>query len=406
MAAATFTAFALGSLVAAPFAGRLADGGRPVAVAAASRFGLAVGVLGLGFASDATMVWLAAALTGAAVAFTQPAIGVLLLAWTPEHKSREVFAWQFIGLSLAMAVGGFAGGLVVNLSSPAGTRPIYYIAAASGLASAIGVYLAGRGARCTAVAAEELRESDIGLLDLLRVRPVRWLLGITALLMLACYAQYESGLPAYALSFVHVAPSLLGTGVALNAIVVAALTAPVVRLTRRYSPTTLLAVCAGIWVVCWLVFGLPLVTHGLGSSSVLIGYGAIAFGETMLAPILSPFAASIAPEGAAGRTLAAVTGATTLADAIGPVLSGVLLALHVPAGFIGLQVACCLGAMTLALRLGRHQRLAVGEGLSQDERLDGATGSRVRPTRAGASTHAGRETGPSAGRAGSRAAAS
>ena len=363
VAAATFTAFAIGSLVAAPLAGQLADRRSPVLVAAMSRLGLAVGVLALGFTTTASAVWVAAAFTGAAVAITQPAIGVLLLAWTPEHKSREVFAWQFIGLSLAMAVGGFMGGLLVNLHTPSGTHPIYYIAAVSALASAIAVYLAGRGVRSTTVSAE-IGADDFGLRQLLRVRPVRWLIAITVLLMLACYAQYESGLPAYALGSLHVDPSVLGSGVALNAILVAALTAPVVKLTRRYSPTTLLASCAALWIVCWLVIGAPLLVHGTGSAAVLIGYASIAFGETMLAPVLNPFAASIAPEGAAGRTLAAITGASTVANALGPVLSGVLLALHVPAGFIALQLFCCVAAIGLSVRLGVITR---GPGLGADE---------------------------------------
>ncbi|MBV9592859.1 MAG: MFS transporter [Actinobacteria bacterium] len=357
VAAATFTAFALGSLLAAPVAGRLADGRSPVLVASLSRVALAIGVLALGLTSAAAAVWLAAAFTGAAVAVTQPAIGVLLLAWTPEHRSREVFAWQFIGLSLAMALGGFVGGLLVDLSSPSGTHPIYYIAAATALASAIAVCAAGRGTGSTAVRAD-VEPDGIGLRALLHRRPVRWLLALTVLIMLACYAQYESGLPAYALGFAHVQPSLLGTGVALNAIMVAILTAPVVRLTRRHEPTTLLAACAGIWIVCWLVIAAPLAVGGIGASAVLLGYAGISFGETMLAPVLSPLAASVAPEGATGRTLAAVTGASTLANAVGPVLSGILLALQVPSGFIALQLLCCIGAIALAVRLGAQRRTA------------------------------------------------
>jgi MFS family permease len=319
-------------------------------------------MLALGWAGGVAEVWLASAAVGASVAVTQPAIGVLLLAWTPEERTREIFAWQFIGLNLALAAGGFLGGITVDLATPAGTHPLYVIAAAAAVASAVAVFFAGRGARRTPLDARLERfealpggrgSGGVGLRALLRVRAIRWLLAITALLMLACYAQYESGLPAYALSSVHVSTKLLGVGVAVNALLVAGLTGPVVAITRKHSPTTLLACCAGIWILCWVVFGAPLLASGIGSGAVLIGYAGISFGETMLAPVLNPFAASLAPDGALGRTLSAVSGATTLATAIGPAISGVLIAFHLPAGFIALQIACCLGAILLSLRLGR-----------------------------------------------------
>jgi MFS family permease len=349
VAAMTFTVFAAGSLLAAPIAGRLADGRRPVLVASASQLAMAAGLLGLGFAQSALMIWAIAGLTGMALALTQPAIGVLLLAWTPEHRIRQTFAWQFIGANLAVAAGGFTAGLIVDLSSVSGTRPIYLLGAAASVGSAAVVTLAGLGAmRRTELdaAARDAGEPGLGVLDLLRVRPVRWLLGIVVLLMLACYSQYDSGLPAYA----------LGTGVAVNAILVSALTVPVVALTNKHQPTTLLAWCGALWIGCWLIFGAPLLLGaglGVGTGTVVVGYAAISFGETMLAPVLTPFAATLAPEGAIGRTLGAVTGATTLANAVGPMLSGVLLALGVPVAFIALQLGCCAAAVAAAIKLGR-----------------------------------------------------
>lgn len=361
VAALTFTVFALGSLVAAPIAGRLADGGRPLLVAATSRVLMAAGVLALGFTAETLPTLGAAAVAGFAYALTQPAISVLVLAWTPEGRSRQAFAAQFVGMNLALAAGGFAAGLMVDLSSPAGTHPIYVLAALAELVSGAVVALAGRGAPTTLVRVADHGESGPGIVGLLQLQPVRLLVGITLLLMLACYAQYDSGLPAYALGFLHVRPSVLGTGVALNAIAVSALTVPVVALTRKHSPATLLAWCAGMWIGCWLIIGAPLLARsaglgshlGLGSAAILLGYLSISFGETMLGPVLNPFAATLAPEGALGRTLSAVTGATTLANAIGPALSGVLLALRQPEAFIAMQLACCAGAIALALKLGQ-----------------------------------------------------
>jgi MFS family permease len=356
-AAMTFTAFAVGSLVAAPFAGRLADRHRPALVAALARAGMAVALLALAWASDAPAVWLAAAGVGAGIAMSQPAVAVLLLAWTPEARTRDVFAWQFIALNLALAAGGLVGGLTVDLSTPAGTRPIYWFAAAAALASAIAVHAVGRldAARPVAGLPVDALDpaGDAGYRALLGQRPVRYLLGIALLLTLACYAQYDSGLPAYALGALHVAPSTIGIGVAVNAVVVSALTRPMVVLTRRFSPTTLLALCGGLWVLCWLIFAVPLALPAAGSLAIVVGYGAISFGETVLAPVLSPFAATLAPDGAVGRTLGAVTGASTAATAVGPAVSGVLLALGVPLLFIAVQLACCVGGAWLALRLGR-----------------------------------------------------
>jgi hypothetical protein len=74
-----------------------------------------------------------------------------------------------------------------------------------------------------------------------------------------------------------------------------------------------------------VIFGLPLVISGVDGLFVVVGFAALSFGETMMAPILSPLAAALAPVGAVGRTMAAVTGATTVATAIGPILSSALL---------------------------------------------------------------------------------
>jgi hypothetical protein len=188
--------------------------------------------------------------------------------------------------------------------------------------------------------------------------------------MLACYAQLDAGLPAYAFGSLHAGTALLGVAVAVNCLLVAVLTAPVVRLTRHRDSSTLLATCAALWIGCWLLLGAPLLGSvgpvGVNAAAALIGgYGAFAFGETMLAPVLAPLAARLAPEGSAGRALGAVTGAQTAAMAVGPSLSGALLALGLPAGFIGLQVACCVAAIVLAGHLGRVVRGAT----SADERV-------------------------------------
>lgn len=355
VATATFTAFAIGSIIAAPLAGWSADRSNPTVVAALARVAMAVSTILLAFASTPMSIWLAAAGFGAALAMSQPAIQVILLQRTPADRRRDVFAWQFIGMNLGAAAGAALGGMLVDLSSQAGMRPVYLLAAAAALMSAAIVALAGRGVHADAVrsGAGERATGSVSYAEILARKPVRWLLAIALLITLACYAQFDAGLPAYVLKSTTVAPSVLGGAVAVNAVLVAVLTGPVVAYTRRRRGTSLLALCAVLWVGCWAVFGLPLVIGGFDSMFVFLGFAALSFGETMMAPILSPLAASLAPEGAAGRTMAAVTGATTVATAIGPILSGALLGLGLPAVFIAMQMLFCVAAAAAALRLRR-----------------------------------------------------
>jgi hypothetical protein len=106
-----------------------------------------------------------------------------------------------------------------------------------------------------------------------------------------------------------------------------------------------------MWIGCWVIFGLPLFVSGMDGLLVVVGFAALSFGETMMAPILSPLAATLAPEGAAGRTMASVAGASTIATAIGPILSSALLGLHLPVGFIAMQILFCLAAVAASMRL-------------------------------------------------------
>ncbi len=361
-AAGTFTAFAVGSLLTAPLAGRLADTRPPARVAAGARLLMLVGIVALALGRSVGQIWGAAALAGAGFAAAQPAVQVLLLEWSPPSRRREVFAWQFIANNVAIAIGGLAGGFLVSLDSPTGALPVYGIATVAALASAAVVAGVGRRARVAPAAVvgaqvePAVAAAGVRVRDILAMPALRLLLVLTVLVTLACYAQFDAGLPAYALSTLHVTPALLGVGIAVNCVLVSVLTAPVVRATQHQDGPALLARCATIWIGCWLLLAVPMVVS-VGPGALLVaGLAAFAVGETMLAPVLAPLAARLAPEGSAGRALGAVTGAQTAANAVGPALSGALLALHLPGGFIVLQVLCCLASVALARRLGRALR--------------------------------------------------
>jgi MFS family permease len=358
VAAGTFTAFALGALVASPAAGRLADRARPVVVATVARVAMVATIVGLMYAGSAATLWAAAFGYGVALSLVQPSVSVLVLGLTPPAQRRDAFAWQFIGQNLGLALGGFVGGYLVDLDSATGSRPAYAFAAVSSIASAALVAAVGRKVVTAGADGADAAES-VGYREVLRAPAVRWLLVVTLLLTLALYAQFDSGLPSYVLTVLNVDPKVMGTAVAVNAVLVAVLTAPVVRATRNSRPALLLATCGVLWIAVWLVLAAPMLHVGSATGVVIAGYALFSAGETMLAPVLSPLAATLAPAGATGRTLAAVNGAQTAATALGPALSGALLGLGLPWGFIALQVLCCVVAVVGARRLDvaarRHQ---------------------------------------------------
>ena len=309
-------------------------------------------IVGLMLARDPFQIWVFALADGAALAVLQPAISVMVLSITPAQKRREVFAWQFIGQNLALAIGGFVGGFIVHLDTPTGARPAYVFAALASLVGAVLVVVVGRRIEREQVAVAA-PAAEVSWTTVFRAPGVKWMLAVTALLTMALYAQYDSGLPAYALSVLNVPPTVLGTAVAVNAILVALLTAPVVKATRVVSPAVLLATCAAMWIAVWAVLGMPLLHLGSASAVVVAAYALFSVGETMLAPVLSPLAASLAPAGGTGRTLAAMNGAQTLATAVGPGVAGLLLGLGLPAVFIALQVLCCVGSIVGTRYLAR-----------------------------------------------------
>lgn len=361
-ASSLFVWFSAGSLLAAPLAGRWADRYDPATVSMLARVATAAALLGLAFAGSTWSLWCAALLYGASGIVNWPAIQVLVLSWTREEQRRSVFAWEFISINLAIALGGVVGGVVIDLSSPAGTRPIYGIATAAELISAATVWIVARERAAGRRDVPRSRDRSDRFSarppgrfqEMLRSPMLRLLVVTCFVLSMIFYGQYESGLPTFAYRGLDVEPRTVGTAIATNAVLVAVLTAPVVAFTRRRGPISLLLGCVALWATSWALLLGALVGWPPPAGALVSAYAVFAFGETLLSPVLTPLAASMAPVGATGRTLSVVSAARTLAGAVGPSLSGVLLANGVPAVFVGTQLGLCLVAALLLRRLRRR----------------------------------------------------
>lgn len=341
----TGTAFCVGAVIAAPLAGRLAD--RYPAGPLATLLTLAAGAasIGLGLASSPAVFLASIALFGGAVTAVGPATQVLVLSYVEPADRRAVFAYQFTALALGMAAGAFGAGLMVDLGSPTGMWPAFVTAAVGFLVSAALLRLTGASSGSgTAVVHTAAgvggsgRRTTYGYL--VGNRQLRLLALVSMALAAGFYAQFETGLPAFALQALSVEASTVGTAAAANCLVIVALQWLIVRLTGRQHGAALLLVVAGIWVMSWLLLELALfVSSSTAGLLFVIAFMLFAVGETMYAPVLSPLAASVAPTGMVGTTLGALSALRTGVSAVGPLVAGLLLALDVPHVFVLAHVA-------------------------------------------------------------------
>jgi MFS family permease len=413
-AAAAASLFSLGALVAAPVAGRLADRFDPVTVAVVSQLIGAVAVGLLVFVGDATAFLIGMLVFGLGLAGAVPAKQVLALQWSSSGDRRKVFAYKFTGESLGMAAGAFLAGLVVDLDRVDGLDVGFLMAAGGFVLSSLIIGFAGRvrvGGAADAAAAPagsdafagggeaasaglDAETGAIAVIDTAsgsRARrgalrtifadpALRWIAVLTTTLALGFYAQFESGLPAYAITVLAVDPSVIGTAAAVNCIVIVLLQVAVVKLTAKRNAASLLMVVAGIWVFSWVLLSVAHFTPGIAAVVFVTTYGIFAVGETMYSPVLNPLTASLAPRGMVGQTLGTVAALQTAFSAAGPLVAGVLLGAGLADAFLGLHIAISVAALFAAWRIRRllAARDAARASVARD--ADAARADREPPT--------------------------
>lgn len=357
IAAAAASLFSVGALVAAPLGGRLADRYPPVVVAVTAKVVAALAVASLIFAETPAMFLLGMLGFGFGIAAANPAQSVLVLRWVPSLDRRRIFAWQFSGQALGMGAGAFIAGYVVDLDRADGMWPAFAAAGIGFVLSATLIAIAGRGVN-------DLTTPDLGTADLdqrplaaaklvLSSPALRWAALVTVALALGFYAQFESGLPAYALTVLTVSERTVGTAAAVNSLVIIILQMAVVKWTAKRSAPGLLMAVGSIWVLCWLILAAASHAPELAAVMFVTTFGIFAVGETMYAPVLNPLIANLAPSGYVGTTLGLFGALQTGVSAAGPLVAGVALSAGWNNGFVGAHVVISAIAVLAAWRLQR-----------------------------------------------------
>jgi len=356
VAAAAASLFSVGALAAAPVGGRLADRFDPARVVVVAKVVAAVAVAFLIVAGTPLLFLAGMFLFGVGITAAAPAQTVLVLRWVGSEDRRRVFAMQFTGMAVGMAIGAFAAGYLVDLRRVDGMWPAFATAAVGFLVAAGLIGLAGRGAPADHVAAPEDAPGAsvwVAARVILATPTLRWTAVITVTLALGFYAQFESGLPAYAILVLAVSPRTIGTAAAVNCLVVVVLQMAVVRWTAKRSAPSLLVAVGSIWVLSWLLLAAASVVPELAGTMFVVVFGVFAVGETMYAPVLNPLTASLAPSGMVGTMLGIFAALQTGVSAAGPLLAGVALGAGRGSLFVAVHVGIGLAAVFAALRLRR-----------------------------------------------------
>lgn len=354
-----FAWMGLVGLCLSPIGGSLIDrfGPRPVMIS-----GLVVEATSVVAIGHVEQIWQGFALATVMVAGTiglWPASTAMLTRLVPLEARERVYGINFMLLNAGLGVGGLISALIVDVTSVRSFQVLYLIDGLSYLAY-LGVLLSlprDTGARPAAVDGEEHDEPPSWRL-VLRDRTLVRVVLTSTLAVTFGYAQIESGFAAYSVTVADVPARALGLAYGANtgAIVIGQLLA--LRLIRGRRRSLMLALCAFIWSISWLIIASSDLTGGAVSIGlVVIGLGLFGLGETLWAPLAPAIVNDLAREDMRGR-YNALSGMTwTVSSIVGPLVAGMLIGHHFPY----VWVACVAGGTALASLLFAELRFHLSD---------------------------------------------
>ncbi len=350
-----FAFMGLLGFVGSPIGGTLIDrfGPRPVMIVGLTTE--AFGVASLALVQNAWHALAVATFITLGTVGLYPASTAMLTRMVPEARRQQVYGFQFMLMNAGLGIGGVVSALLVRVADPSSFERLYMIDALSYVAYiAVVVSLPRRTGALTRD--EKVAEGpQPGWSTVLRDRTLVRVVLISVVVITFGYAQFEAGFAAYTVDVAGIPAHYLGWAFGANtaAIVLGQLVALRVIKGRRRS--RMLAACAGIWSLSWLVIALSDAVDGWTSVAlVVVGLAVFGLGETLWAPLAPAIVNDLAAEELRGRYNALQGMTWTVAMIIGPALAGLLIG----NGLAHVWVACTVGGTALAavllLRLRRH----------------------------------------------------
>ncbi|MFI0776301.1 MFS transporter [Streptomyces sp. NPDC021212] len=347
---------AIAALLVLPFAGRVIDHRGPRTVIIVGVLAAALGSWGVALTSSRWPVIVMSGLLGAGMAVVQPALATMLVRYTHATQRSTAFTVQFFVHNLGLGAGGLVSGLVVDTSRPSSFLTLMAVQGIMFLLLGA-VVAAGRVPRAEETA--PLGDSmDRGWGEVCRDNSMVLMCLLGFALFFACYGQFVSGLSAYALEVTRVSPAMLGAALAANTAVIMLLQFFVLRLVKLRRRSRVIAWTGIVWGLAWAMAGASGLVQGdsqfLATTLLMSTYLLFGVGESMLAPTVGPLVSDLAPTRLVGRYNSAFALVKQLALAIGPAVSGLMVAAQAYAAYILMLVACSAVSTLLAWQLGRR----------------------------------------------------
>ncbi|MGW3248728.1 MFS transporter [Streptomyces sp. NPDC001070] len=355
-AGVVLSAFAVTALAVLPFTGRTIDRSGPLPVLLAGAVAAAVGAMGFGLATSASLVIAASAVMGAGIAVMQPALATLIV-WCSTTKTRSrAFATQFFLSNLGLGIGGLLGGLLVDTARPGSFTLLFSVEAA--MFVVLGAVVASvRLPKAARMEAAPTEKAAGGWRALFADRAMVQFCVLGGVLFFACYGQFESGLSAFAVEVTKVSPATLGIALAANTAAIVVAQFLVLRPVERRRRSRVIAAVGLLWAVAWVFAGLSGLmgsAHGIATAMLIGTYALFGLGEAMLSPTVAPLVADMAPERMVGQYNSAFALVKQLALAVGPAVGGLMAGGGMYTEYILMLVACSLAVSVLSVRLGRR----------------------------------------------------
>jgi MFS family permease len=344
--------------VATPLGGTLIDrwGPRPVMVGGLTLEG--AGLVYLGYVDTVPKAVATASVLVVGTVALWPASLAMLTRLVPPEARESVYGVNFMLLNAGIGIGGVISAVIIDTDSVESFQRLYVVNGLTYLVYIVVLLTLPRGTGAKP-APDEADGDETGdppsWSVVLRDRTLLRVVGISILAITFGYAQMEAGLAAYAVVVAEVPARALGWAYAANtgAIVLGQLVT--LRFIRGKRRTSMLALCAGVWSVSWVVMVSSDAMSGvLAVVAIVAGLGLFGAAETLWAPVAPALVNDLAREDLRGRYNALQGMTWTIGAILGPALAGMLIGHGLATVWAGLVIGGTALAAVLFLGLRRH----------------------------------------------------